>query len=410
MKSKFPWSIDPTEQEIRAIWDEGILTVDANVLLDLYRYHKDTRTALIGSLEEFAGRVWLSHQAAEEFFRNRKKVIVSASNSFQAAEKEISSLQKDVQEPIKSLRSNRIVPDNVADDLGAKLERAFDEATRAISDAKGGYPNYLEEDPILTGLLALFDSSVGEPFSSEDLDAHLAEAKRRADKKIPPGYLDAKKDGDRPYGDYIMWRQMLDKAKESGTPLIFVTSENKEDWWERASGKTTGVLYELIKESHEETGQRFLFYRTDRFLEFAAKRSGAEADESAVAEIRKIVRERSSSVPAVRVVGQFEEISEPHLRYGVLEVEILRPTFSFTCSGHLEPHMAEAPEIRVALADHPEGLPDYKIHAGTGTTFDFNIHLKPKTHGEIVPVGTYRFEYRAHVPLEMPDEVGGEKI
>ncbi len=410
MKNKFQWSIDPKEEEIKKIWDEGILTVDANVLLDLYRYHKDTCKALVDALEQFTDRIWLTHQAADEFFRNRKKVIVSASNSFQAAEKVISSIQDDSREPIKSLKSNRIILDHIADNLSIKLTEVLEKTLESISEAKDAHPNYLNDDPILTRLLELFDNSVGDEFSKDDLENNVKEAKLRAEKRIPPGYLDSDKDGDKPYGDYLMWLQMLNHAKDLSKSMIFVTSENKEDWWDRSSGKTTGIQYELLKEAHQVTGQRFLFYRTDRFLEFAAKQSGNEANESAVAEIRKIVKERSDNVHIVRLTGQSEAVLKHNKRIGYLEAEILRPTFNFTCSGRLEPEMDEVPEIRGVLLAHPESLPEYKITASTGTTFDFNIHIRSQTYGVQLPAGKYRIEYQAYVQPSTQEDTLSEEI
>ena len=72
MKKEFSWYFPISEDEIDSIWKSGLLTVDANVLLDLYRYHESTRNSLINSLKEFKGRLWLSNQAAEEFIRNSK--------------------------------------------------------------------------------------------------------------------------------------------------------------------------------------------------------------------------------------------------------------------------------------------------------------------------------------------------
>ncbi|HHF5913071.1 TPA: hypothetical protein ACPPJD_001548 [Haemophilus influenzae] len=43
IKDKFKWAIPLTLQEIDDIWKKAILTVDTNVLLDLYRYHPKTR-------------------------------------------------------------------------------------------------------------------------------------------------------------------------------------------------------------------------------------------------------------------------------------------------------------------------------------------------------------------------------
>ncbi|ADU67004.1 hypothetical protein Selin_2287 [Desulfurispirillum indicum S5] len=87
MKELFKWYFPLSDDEIRNIWKEGILTVDTNVLLDLYRYHEDTREALLAAINAFDGRAWISHQVAEEFFRNRNSVILSSNSAFNDAEK-----------------------------------------------------------------------------------------------------------------------------------------------------------------------------------------------------------------------------------------------------------------------------------------------------------------------------------
>lgn len=61
MKNKYSWCFPLPEDKIKEIWDEAILTVDSNVLLDLYRYHETTRAALIEAIKKFEGRLWLSH-------------------------------------------------------------------------------------------------------------------------------------------------------------------------------------------------------------------------------------------------------------------------------------------------------------------------------------------------------------
>lgn len=78
MKNKFDWYFGPSAEEITTIWDTGILTIDANVLLDLYRYNEKTREDILKAMAFFGDRVWLSGQAAREFIRNRKAVIRSA--------------------------------------------------------------------------------------------------------------------------------------------------------------------------------------------------------------------------------------------------------------------------------------------------------------------------------------------
>jgi hypothetical protein len=393
MKSTFKWYFPPTQNQIKAIWKEGILTVDTNVLLDLYRYHSSTRQALLDSLNGFKGRAWISHQVADEFFRNRNSVILSSTSSFNEAEKNLAEVKRLIEEPVKRLKSSRIIPDEVGIGLETRISEAIEKAGSEISKIRSKFPDYTKNDPILEKICDLFDSSVGPQFDKDAFSEIIKEAKRRKENKIPPGFKDHNKDGDKPYGDYIIWRQILDYVKEIKRPLIFVTSEEKDDWWEKGSGKTLGALYELIKEFHEATGQRFLLYRTARFLEFANENSGKKANKAAVAEIIDVASQREA--PAAKVLSQNENTRKNGVVSGELTIELLKPSYKFNISGHFEPELPEVPNLSVNLAKSPPGIPRYSVRSGTGTTFDFHVHLKSMDFGALLPVGKYTFEYNA---------------
>lgn len=391
MKELFKWSIPLNEEQIKKIWEEGILTVDTNVLLDLYRYHFNTSQALLASLNKFKGRAWTSYQVADEFFRNRNAVIVSSKGAFNEAERLIFELTKSIEEPLKKLKNSRIIPDELEEKLENAIKLGIDEAKLSIEKIKEEFPDYRKNDPILTSIVALFKKSVGEPYSSEQLPDILKEAKRRKDNKIPPGFKDADKDGDRPYGDYIMWRQILDHVKKVQKPLIFVTSEQKGDWWEKGQGETIGALYDLLKEFHQETGQRFLIYSTYRFLEFSDKTSGKGINTDALADIQKIVKQREK--PLIKIVSQNANVAETELTSGTISMELLEPAFMFTCSGRFFPELKNVPELTVKLIKCPGETPNHLIRIGTGTTFDFNIHMKSTEFKTPFPIGEYAFEY-----------------
>src|SRR5687767_10178350 len=103
MRQRYNWYLPLTKEEADRVWKEGLLTVDTNVLLDLYRYHDQTQKELLGALEAFRGRVWLAHQVAEEFIANRTSVIASAAKTFAEAEKAVDVLQKASQSGIEAL-------------------------------------------------------------------------------------------------------------------------------------------------------------------------------------------------------------------------------------------------------------------------------------------------------------------
>lgn len=395
MRKEFSWYFKASEDEIDSVWKEGVLTVDANVLLDLYRYHENTRNALVDSLRQFSGRLWLSRQAAEEFFRNRNKVIVSSEKTFKQAKDEVEKLDNHFESTISQLKGNRIIPAEVADGLIENIKPAIDSALNKISESKASYPQYLKEDPILSQLVEMFEDSVGDDFKEDELSDLNQEAELRKKNKVPPGYMDEEKDGDRSYGDFFLWRQILLKSRKDNVPIIFVTSERKEDWWEKISGKTIGPRPELLKEAAEFTDQRIMIYQTDRFLEFSSLYSGGELDSNAVDEIRAVDSLRSDIEHAVEIVEQKVLDSTEFHQEGVLVLNLRRPVKNLTGSGYFDPYLSDAPSMTVTLVSAPEELGKYKLRAGTGTNYDFNLHVISGEYGQLLPVGQYTLKYKA---------------
>ena len=274
MKKRFGHLLPMTEDEVEAIWREGILTVDANVLLDLYRYHQETQNALIVALRGFAGRLWLSHQAASEFVRNRARAAAAVGKELTDAESDLSALEAAVKQATDNLQGRRPVARDVGQKLKQDVHAALRVAKAAIQDIRTRHDDGASKDAVLDDVLALFDGCVGTPPPDSDLaDLHI-DAERRIKLKVPPGYKDAEKDDSNAHGDFLVWHQVLQETKNREKPLILVTSERKDDWWLRAHGKTLGPRHELLDEAHRITGQRVLIYQTDFFVERATKRAG----------------------------------------------------------------------------------------------------------------------------------------
>lgn len=50
--------------------------------------------------------------------------------------------------------------------------------------------------------------------------------------------------------NWLLWLQVIEYAKKEHKPIILVTGENKEDWWQKEKGKIVSARPELINEIH----------------------------------------------------------------------------------------------------------------------------------------------------------------
>lgn len=283
MRTRFKHSLPLSEYDLSNLWGKAILTADANVLLNLYRLH-DARDALLDSLGKFAGRLWLCHQAAEEFFRNRHNVIADGQKRFDKALSELKAFD----DSIASIRGLRVVPRSTLETLQASIRPGVDAVRAAVTKAKSDQ-NYFDKDPVLERLLALFEGAVGPEPSAEEKKQFQDDAARRLEEKRPPGYCDKGKSEDRAYGDYYLWRQILTHAKEKAAPIILVTADLKEDWWEiTKTERRLGLRRELREEAAREAGQEIYLCDPEHFMTESGRRFQVPVGPGVISDIRTL--------------------------------------------------------------------------------------------------------------------------
>lgn len=105
---------------------------------------------------------------------------------------------------------------------------------------------------------------------------------------MPPGFLDDDKEHPLLYGDLVLWRQTLDKARDAHQSVILVTDENKEDWWWEFRSLTLGPRPELVAEISREADVDFYMYTSERFLEEAGRYFDQEISPSTLEEAKKV--------------------------------------------------------------------------------------------------------------------------
>lgn len=292
MKSLFPGYYRPTEEEFKQLWNKSLFVLDTNVLLNLYRVTETTRESLLGILSQLSSQIWLPHQVALEFQRNRSEIIVEQVNAYDKVTSVLDKIEKQINEAniqLKELEGRHYLLN--VQELTGKLLKNVANVKKQVAKQKSIHPNWQENDIVLNKIDKLYTNKIGVAYSDEKINEIIkAGAKRYAD-KVPPGFNDTKdKDGIKPYGDLIIWMQMIDKSIEVKKPIIFITNDAKDDWWYKAKHLTIGPRPELREEMLLKAGTQFYMYDVDQFVERAQthlqlRREEAEAVRS---EIRKL--------------------------------------------------------------------------------------------------------------------------
>jgi len=273
MRDQFPGFYRPTPEQFEALWRDATIALDANLLLNLYRYSTPTAKQLLDILRAIGDRLWVPHQAALEFHKNRLEVIQQRADMYGDLVNEIEKAYRTLMAAAERLQRHP----ELDEDVIRKHATAMYEALGVyVEERRGASVNLLEDDPLddplLRDVTKLLEGKVGPSFTREDLDALYKLARVRFDARRPPGYEDARsKDEPERFGDFVLWEQVLRHAEANKRPVIFVTDDDKGDWWWKRQGKTIGPRQELVEEMIERAGVGFYMYRPSRFMDEAGR-------------------------------------------------------------------------------------------------------------------------------------------
>jgi hypothetical protein len=307
MKNQFPQFSTLSDDDYKQVWQEGLFVFDTNVLLSIYRYQPEAREQLLEVLTELANRVWIPHQVALEFYRNRLSIIGEQIKRYNDVRKVVDESHQSLVKGLDKLelkkRHSLINPEK----LLSGVEKVVNEFHAMLDELRSSQQTLTGPDPIRDRLEALFENKVGSAISNQaELDKLYKEAEERFKLEVPPGYMDDDKERKaraeyksgglthkRKYGDYVIWTQLLEHVKASRmSSVIFITDDNKEDWWQKLDvngPQTIGPRPELIEEAKLSAGiDKFLMYNSENFLKFARQFLKAEVSVETINEVREV--------------------------------------------------------------------------------------------------------------------------
>lgn len=307
MKNKFKGYYQLSPSDFDELWKNATFIFDTNVLLNLYRYQESTRESLLSIIEKLNDRVWIPYHVGLEFQRNRLKVIAEQHKKYYEVEsvisKHVSKIELDLAALQLEKRHSHINPCQ----LITAINTAKDAFIEQLNDLKGLSISVSSDDEIRNRIDELFDNKIGDPPEDQKTVNKLFNvAEERYKNLIPPGFMDAEKDKGksdeftygaitykRKYGDYLIWNEIIEYAKkESLKDIIFITDDNKQDWWwqvESDGNKTLGVRPELVDEITREANiERFYAYNSEKFVSYANKQLKTNVTNEIIEEIRNV--------------------------------------------------------------------------------------------------------------------------
>ncbi|WP_406189381.1 PIN-like domain-containing protein [Streptomyces anulatus] len=259
----------PADHDYQRVLQQGLVVLDTNVLLDLYRMNARVRQDMLTVLKTISERLWVPHQVLVEFWRNRQseELITYHDKKAATAAEILKNCINRSRSALDEWARNVHIGDNF--DIASPMYEKLDSADQLYQDvvetlerqaSKDTVPGIrnTHTDPVIKVLEQLLDQRVGAPYSPEQHAQEVQRAKERADQQVPPGYKDfesGKKEDVEAAGDYLVWRQLMDAVRIRETDVLFVTRDLKEDWWRKGSAKAMRLpRIELVNEMRDLTG------------------------------------------------------------------------------------------------------------------------------------------------------------
>lgn len=282
MKEMFKGYANYTKDELATIWENALIAVDANILLNFYRYSEDTRNRILEILKGLKKRLWIPYQVGKEFFDNRITVMVDSYNDYDNLS---SSITKNLDESINEINKKKNSQLQCKSKINDVIEKAKNDIQELLDNEKKQKVPHYENDPIQKSILTLIDTNIGKKFEDDEYLTVKEEGLRRFNEKIPPGYKDSNKEEN---GDYYIFYSLMKKSKQDNKDIIFITDDAKEDWFIKVNGEKHGGRYELLDEFHKETGKLLMIYTSDGFVEQYDKSIKHATDEKIITELKDV--------------------------------------------------------------------------------------------------------------------------
>ncbi len=287
---------------LEAAIEDADIVLDTNVLLIPYGAGASSLSEIVTIYSKIKERDRLSipAQVAREFVKNRPNKLAQL---YQGISDRISKLAiperltYPILESVKEFQEfNKVIGD---------IEKHKEILKTFAKEIRNNIKNWGWNDPVSQAYRSVFSRNI---IKSPDFDrkALFEEMMKRYEHNIPPGYKDASKP-DGGIGDFLIWKTILHLGKVNKRSVIFVSGDEKADWFHGVEGSGFLPRFELQAEFRRiSEGNDLYIIPLSRLLELQ-KAEASSVDEIRTEEVR--IRKATSvnvDCPECETSGEYD--------------------------------------------------------------------------------------------------------
>ncbi|UGX93094.1 PIN domain-containing protein [Bradyrhizobium barranii subsp. barranii] len=222
---------------------DTLVVLDTNALLLPFYANKEELLQIEKVYAKLASesRLFVPARVIREFIKNRDGRLAEIAKTLNDKRTSVPTSGMDVPPLLQGLEETKAMT-SAANEFKRVRKTYLDSVTQLVDLIRA----WRGDDPVTSTYRGIFqgDVIVDVKESREEIEKGWAVRLRR---KVPPGYKDGAKQ-DTGIGDFLVWLSILRLAREQEKSLIFVTGEEKADWFVRSDNEGVYPRPELVDE------------------------------------------------------------------------------------------------------------------------------------------------------------------
>lgn len=293
--------------------------LDTNVLLYAYKISTQSKDKLLSFYKENKTNIFCTKQVQEEFLNNREHVL---SRDFLSTLKKLPrNFEKEVMNPIskflkeyKDLLHDYAFLEDGLNSIQKEVKALHEKLDGKVVEILTENKSIKFEDKVLDNYAELATTETLDKDEIIFLQKEFNILKNS--KSVFPGQQDIKQKPEDPYGDFIIFHEMMKFAKKQQKNIIFLTLDFKADWFDNEDGEKKPYIH-YIEKFYLNTGQIIYILDAKRALSKVLK--DPLMDITDLLEVDKERINRETILPLVRdtpyVQDQLKEIEQTGFFY-----------------------------------------------------------------------------------------------